>query len=61
MLRHVITIAQETGIKFKTYKGPNDDDPSILKMSTVSHSEVLAVQGQSSNQKIHKVPIRYKM
>ena len=30
------------------YKGLNDDDPSLTQLLAVPHSEVLAVQGQSS-------------
>ena len=47
-LRHAMTLAQEAEIKLKKYKGSNDDDPSVMHVSVVPHSEVLAVQRQSS-------------
>ena len=30
------------------YKGFNDDDPSVMQVNAVPHSELLAVQGQNS-------------
>ena len=43
-----MTLAQETEINIKKYGYINDDDPSVIQVSTVPHSEVFAVQGQSS-------------
>ena len=42
-----MTLAQEAENKLKKYKGLNDDDPSVIYVTTVPHSEVLAVQGQN--------------
>ena len=40
-------LAQEAEIKLRKYEGLNDDDPSVLQVSAICHSEVLAEQGQS--------------
>ena len=45
---HAMTLSQEAEIMLKRYEGPNDDDKSVMKISTVPHSEMLTVQGQSS-------------
>ena len=41
-------LAQEAEIKLKRYKGLNDDDPSVMQVSTVPHSKELAIQVQRS-------------
>ena len=46
MLRHAMTLAQEAEIKLKKYEGLNDDVPSLMQVSAILHSEVMAVQGQ---------------
>ena len=38
-------LAQEAEIKLKKYKSLKDDDQSVMQVSAVPHSEVLAVQG----------------
>ena len=47
-LRHIMTLAQEAEIRLKKYEGLNGYDPSVMQATDVWHSEVLAVQGQSS-------------
>ena len=42
-----MTLAQEAESKHKKYEGLNDDDPLVMKISSVPHSEALVVQGQS--------------
>ena len=46
-LRHVMTLAQEAEIKLKKYKGLNDDDPSLLQISSIPYPEVMPIQGES--------------
>ena len=43
-----MTFAEEADIILKKFKGLHDDDPSVMQVGVVPHSEVLAVQGQSS-------------
>ena len=45
-LRYAMTLPQEAEIKLKRYEGLNDNDPSVMQVSAVPHSEVLAVKGQ---------------
>ena len=33
--------AQEAEIKFKRYEGLNDDDPSVMQISSIPHLEVM--------------------
>ena len=47
-LRHAMTLAQELQINLIKYKGLNYYDSSVMQVSAVPHSEVLAVQGQSN-------------
>ena len=42
-----MTLAQEAENKLKKYEALNNDDPSVMLLSAVPHSEVLDVQGQS--------------
>ena len=57
-MRHALTLAQEAGIKLKKCEGLSND-PSVMQISAVLHSEVLAVQGQSgqpgSTQNINQI------
>ena len=41
-------LAQEVKIKLKKYEGLNNDDPSIMQISSIPHSKVLAILGQNS-------------
>ena len=45
-LRHAITLAVEEEIKLYKYDGLNDDDPSVMKVNAIPHSEVIAVRGK---------------
>ena len=45
-LRHAMTIAPEAEIKLKKYEGLNYDDPSVMQISSILQSEVMAIQGQ---------------
>ena len=42
-----MTLAHEAEIKLKKFEGLNDDGPSVMQVSAVPLSEVLAVQEQS--------------
>ena len=42
-----MNLTQEAEIKLQKYKGLNDDDPSVMQVSEVPYSEVLAVQGRN--------------
>ena len=48
MLRHAMTLAEKAEIKLKKYKSLNYDDPSVMQVSAVPHSEEWAVQGKIS-------------
>ena len=47
-LRHAMTLTQEAEIKLKKYEGLNDDDPSVLHVTTTSQldSNMMAIQAQ---------------
>ena len=42
-----MALAKQAEIKLKMYEGLNDDDPSVMQVSTLLHSELMAIQGQS--------------
>ena len=42
-----MTPDQEAEIKLKEYESLNDDDPSVMQVSAIPLSEVMAVQGKS--------------
>ena len=46
-LRHAMTLAQEAEIKLKKYDRLNDDDPSVMQISSILQSEVMTIQGQN--------------
>ena len=39
-----MTLAQEVEIKLKKYEGLDHDDPSVMYISSIPHSEVLDIQ-----------------
>ena len=41
-------LAQDAQIKLTKYDSLNNDDPSVMEVSAVPHSDILAVQGKSS-------------
>ena len=46
-LRHAMTQAQEADIKLKNYEGSHNDDPSVMQTSSITQSEIMAIQGQT--------------
>ena len=48
-----MTFAQEAEIGCKEYKGLNDDDPSVMQVAAVLHSDVLAEQWANCSAKKH--------
>ena len=46
-LKHAMTLFQEVKTKPKKYEGLNADDPSVIQISSIPHSEELAVQWQN--------------
>ena len=42
-----MTLAQEVEIKLEKYKGLNNNEPSVMPISSISLSEVMAIQGQN--------------
>ena len=45
VLRHAMALAQEAEIKVTKYDGLNDDAPSIMQVTAIPYSEVMAIQG----------------
>ena len=43
-----MTLAQEAEIKLIKYEGLNDDDTSVMQISSITQSEVIANQKQKS-------------
>ena len=60
LLRHAITLGQEAEIKLKKDEGSNDDNRTVIRVSTIMYSEVMVVQEQSDLPKILKKIIKCK-
>ena len=60
-LRLAMTLAQEAEIRYKKYDGLDDDDPSVMQISSVPHSEVLAFQRQSGHPRNMQIWMWFKM
>ena len=59
-LRNDMTLTQEAEIKFKRYKGVNDDDDSsVMQVIAFPHSEVMTVQDKMVCTQTLKVVTRY--